>query len=90
MKQNNNPTFLSFLRLNWVIVLAIIGLISGWVQIKNDVTEASTRVEKVETSQEIAAANSIQVTADLVEVKTTLRFIEQKIDDLNEKVTPKQ
>ena len=81
---NGNQNFLAFLRNNWIIVLAVVGLISGWVELRGDTRDNALRIDKVEAMQSTIQIENVSVKTELAEVTTTLKFIEQKIDAIND------
>lgn len=70
---------LRFFAQNWALVLAITGLIVGWVRIENRIEQNSFRIDILQTETETVGDDIKAFRSDIVEIKTSLKFIEQRL-----------
>jgi len=63
----------------WFIVLFVAGIIITWTQLGEKVIDNSEKIEGLQTTHEALDITMLQIQTDLVEIRTSLKFIEQRV-----------
>lgn len=85
-----NSNLLKFLRENWMLLMFVIGIIFSWANFNTKVSQQEiivsrnqfimdTELNKIKTRQEIDMQSLNNLRQDIVEIKTTLLFIKEKV-----------
>ncbi len=86
MEPTRRIDFLEQLRKNWPIVLAIVGIVIGWNNLKNDNQANSTEINDVKVQivaltlkNENNQAQMAEISGDIKAIKESLTFIKDKV-----------
>lgn len=74
--------FLDSLSKYWSLVLGGLALVSGWVTLRAQNNDQERRLSKLEGNVEAMNPIFLQIQKDLVEIRTTVKFIDQKVSRL--------
>lgn len=72
-------TTLQWINDNWKVLALILGLVITWTQLNARVDNNEMHIEELQVEHSKLDATLLEIQKDLVEIRTSLKFIEQNV-----------